>query len=1171
MGFNRFGLGFGRRSGSGLPQIPVISGGVLDRVGSTVNWTPWTYSVSGLDTNTTTFVLDGVDQAPGAITFPYTLAAGHTLGARGSATKVGYSPASPVADDVFNPLPTDIADGAWTYGENDPANDAISSTETRKTLISTAVAPQAGKEWRAYRGTLAGGDLAQLGTPLVLNTGIYSWVSGGQNSRGATVVCRIAETDIGGANPRWASSALSYTASNIPLTPAGVTISTGSTAGAINVSVSTDGDGRGRGILALYATINGGAAFALTPSGGAAGVRTFTAVGTEPVSISVFWRNANGDSAATAAVSVTPGVTLATIPTTMTNTYTYNGLTGTLSRAAPVGYFDGGQPFILSTGADYTITSTGIDSAVLDGYQAQGAMENPYIENVGFVTHGLGDQGFDAMWAAMNDGQSRAPYLAGVNINPAVAGPILVVSGSAKTIVQSVRLAGKTIANYPMINRFVPLTILPEAPPVGSIRPAQCSVVKEVVLNMNTFTDAGFANIAPVAGFPTFAAALARYTRDANHYRIRADPLNAAETQNTGVAPMDTNYSAYLARALMDLIIVCHFNTTTLAQRQQAAEMIGTHATDVLGETERFGSKYAAGAGQHHLTQSYLLAAAYMFGSTRMYNAALNMWSNMMDQSIRFTADVVGRKTAWPSTYGVNELPILKEMVGQAHFRLNQNVPVWGADASVRARYYDVSSAGRIPEILAVMLFNAVGSIPAGYVAITQGSGLNDRTSLIDMFDNEMARGNNKFVNQGPETRHVALYNAVRASIPVPRQTRVLQPVTWTGVTPRSTAALSRFTPVANGLAWNFADQTVLANPPATQLKLATSQDNVWFEPWQTVALSGSRTDLPPGTPSWTKVALSNGTQDGPPTITQPTQTGDPDQGYVLTGGAATGTPANISPPEIMYREYPATDLNICVNAGSVFPTGRSDIYVGAGKWSGNISAGFTKDVQTGPSDTGPWTDAGTVVASRYPMVPADPGRWIRPKVTVGGVTAYGSPVQIPALPVLPAGTIFRSDFDGLFGVRYAASLSGMTANSSGGTATHKPDYGWGSTGATPGGVVLVKNGAFARLGVPVYNHTVGVQYLIDADIPVDDGDAWALNGYFRLSATPTGTENALITVTRGLLDDEGNLAPYTFQLRNYLYTATNAMMIPRVGIAYGSSNTIGGDPGFSYMWVREA
>ena len=73
------------KANAGLPQIPitVTSGGVLSRSGSTVNWTPWTYSVAGLDTNTVTFVLDGVDQAPGAITFPYTLAAGHTLGARG--------------------------------------------------------------------------------------------------------------------------------------------------------------------------------------------------------------------------------------------------------------------------------------------------------------------------------------------------------------------------------------------------------------------------------------------------------------------------------------------------------------------------------------------------------------------------------------------------------------------------------------------------------------------------------------------------------------------------------------------------------------------------------------------------------------------------------------------------------------------------------------------------------------------------------------------------------------------------------------------------------------------------------------------------------------------------------------------------------------------------------
>lgn len=111
LGVNLFGIA--RLMGSAVPAplpITVISGGVLSRSGSTVTWEPWTYSVAGLDVDETVFDLNGEEQPIGSITFPYTLAAGGTLTARGYAAKAGYNPALPTSATVETPP------GATTVG-----------------------------------------------------------------------------------------------------------------------------------------------------------------------------------------------------------------------------------------------------------------------------------------------------------------------------------------------------------------------------------------------------------------------------------------------------------------------------------------------------------------------------------------------------------------------------------------------------------------------------------------------------------------------------------------------------------------------------------------------------------------------------------------------------------------------------------------------------------------------------------------------------------------------------------------------------------------------------------------------------------------------------------------------------------------------------------------------
>ena len=314
MGFNRFGLGFGRRSGSGLPGFVTTSAPVMSRSGAIVNYTAGVYSPVPTGV-LTTFYIDDVAQAPGSITFPYTLTAGSRMRATELPSSVGYAGTPVPSNEVFYPLPNDIDDANWS------ATEAVSDVDTRKTYVQVVGANRSGFELHAVRASLA-----NLSTPApsaaflsaasrLTDDGLGNlvWLSGGLTALGQVQNARLVEVELVVGVPdynmgRWCSSVDSFTASNTPAMPTGVTVTTGSTEGAINATFTIAGDGRGRAISAPYASINGGALFALTPSGGSTGLRIFTALGTDPVNVSFVWRNANGDSVATTDVSVTPGV-----------------------------------------------------------------------------------------------------------------------------------------------------------------------------------------------------------------------------------------------------------------------------------------------------------------------------------------------------------------------------------------------------------------------------------------------------------------------------------------------------------------------------------------------------------------------------------------------------------------------------------------------------------------------------------------------------------------------------------------------------------------------------------------------------------------------------------------------------------------------------------------------
>ena len=1170
MGFNRFGLGFGRRSGSGLPGFATTSAPVMSRSGATVNYTPGVYSPTPTGV-LTTFYIDDVAQAPGSITFPYTLTAGSRMRATELPSRVGYAGASVPSNEVFYPTPTDIPDANWTYGENDAANDAIAAADSRKTLITTTIAPQAGKEWRAYRGPTAGGNIAQLGTPLVLNTGVYSWVSGGQNALGATVHCRIAETDIGGANPRWATTALApYVSSNTPAAP--VVIAT-SGAGLYDIAITLDtaADGRGRGVTSYEIQIGAGASWTTLAGGTALGLRTINTGSAADVAISVRAINANvsGGSlgVATTPVTVTPGVATSPISTTSLSSYgsgDFAGETFTFSASVPVGVYHGGEPFALSD-TGFSITAMGTPSAIVGSTMAHGAMSNPYL--------GVSaTQGFDELLAS-NTSQI-IPY--GLNIDPTPAGPFAIASNAEVTVVKTKRAAGATISSWQTIEKYLPFTVLPssKAPQVGDFRPAMCSADKVSRLNINNL---GFGCCRSLdlsgMGYPSVATLLARWRKAMPFMGRGGEYLRVLQVLTHVDA---TNYTAQYAASLIgDMGALFHSAATTGAERIQMAEALAPVAIDIAGQIDR-GFVGGAGAGQHEFYHPVLMWAAALFNSAYMYAAAQSIRSNL-DQAYWVEAIDVGRATAWPAGNEGGDfqyvLPFSSHELGKAVWGGADGgyprKPTHGSQLNRTYSNFGGSGQARSDQWFPVMLILADRSMPSGPDMMKGGTGVpsnntysvnSHRSAMLHLIDRDLTIWPQGDSGVNSSTR--AMYNAYRALISPAKLAQV-----------PDTPYYSSFTAASNSITWNYTSAiaaNAYSSTPITAQHIYISQDNIQFTKVAGVAANSS-ISAPGGIAHWCSLALENAQGEGRRSYTHKNVTADAAElGKVTPSGTPTGAVTCTTTPQLMVREYaehPSVPWYVPIT--SVVPAG-TPLFVGTGLWSGAISGAATTIVQREATlNANDWADIPGSTASTYIMVSADTSHRLRPGVTRNGVTVYGAPITVGALDSIPAGTIIDTDFGPAFQLYYGPFWTSVVAESTpGGTILHEPNRDWSPLTTSAGCIRIAKTTAYPRLGGVLTGLTIGLDYRVVADIPMEgDGVAWNANGNFKLGTTKLGQEYYAATAS---YNTTAGAQPTILSIdTTFTATSTNLWVHMNIGTATGGG--IGGNPAISFLSVKEA
>lgn len=193
------------------------------------------------------------------------------------------------------------------------AVEATADIDTRKSFVTVAPNPIAGKKWRVYRGPDPSGNLSQL-ADMTFSAGVWRWTSSGQNAENAIVYHRIAASNADGTNPEWVvilDDVKSFVASSVPQPPLWSWADAG--AGSILGTVSI-GESKGREITAMQYSVSGGAYTT------AASLSSFTLTGLTPnssIQVAVRFVNANGNSGDTQQ-TVTPAAVAPDVAPTFT-------------------------------------------------------------------------------------------------------------------------------------------------------------------------------------------------------------------------------------------------------------------------------------------------------------------------------------------------------------------------------------------------------------------------------------------------------------------------------------------------------------------------------------------------------------------------------------------------------------------------------------------------------------------------------------------------------------------------------------------------------------------------------------------------------------------------------------------------------------------------------------
>ena len=838
-------------------------------------------------------------------------------------------------------------------------------------------------------------------------------------------------------------------------------------------------------------------------------------------------------------------VSSASITTTLQTSVSYDGVSFTFDRPMPVGTFVTGKPFVLSTEA-FSITAISPASGVLDGGWAHGAMQDPFTNE---------RQGFDEFLANATSGPKSGNIPYGDNIDPSATGEAIAIAPGADTsIVKSVRLSSVTNPNqWQTIDRYVALTVLGSAPPVGAYAPSSSGLTK-TIWTRDDVDETVLRSFAMPGSFADTEGLRASVPDDLGLYGRTGESLRRFRLDNA-LGTSTSNYSAQVMDGYAKFLLKLHDDSLAGADRQSMIDKVVEFAIQIHGLTTRGWGSMAGrngGAGQQGGVHPWIYYGAFLLRDPAMLSAAQMMNTSMNANAIWISEADVGLGASGKA--GVAAQTFFAEQVGEPW-----SVPDEEGSHHT-ARYLQTQTSISAWETYAVLALRAGPGGVSGAEALLGGGPFNSsnpRAAHIAMLD-RVRRWSPDIVGQiGPGGLWEDVYD-------------LMQPVTgltaWSGPpdqVPYGDIGTYRddiFSTASGGaIAFNLNGRNY-ATEPVTRVDVRYSLDAIQWIEIENAGTFGSISGLLRGADHWCgmrQVSASGAGLWSPnfPYAT-PLTSGD-DRGKVTTTGSApSGAAVNTVAPVIHGRLYPAWSYKIWAPLSGTVGVDTIELAAGVGYWSGFPAPTFGFQwMRDGIEISGATTQY-------YSRTAADAGAILSCVVVAnnasGAVSVATAGVHCPAIQAPLNGVLIDTDFRGAFAVDYEAELNALAGYNS--TQVHLPTESLdGAAGVNVGAVLCNKSGSYPNAKVPLSRPLVlGQTYRVQAQVGAKNtftGDlVFNLRERIGLTSQLAGGE---------LRFDVGSDVPRVFDI-DETFTASGELEVDAV-IAV-STATGGGSGGDAYL-----
>lgn len=292
------------------------------------------------------------------------------------------------------------------------------------------------------------------------------------------------------------------------------------------------------------------------------------------------------------------------VPNALVQQITASGVTFSFTASRPAGQYANGDWWVLGpvtitaiTPASTTMDGTRNDGSTYTGRAIHGTMMNP--GNPSFAT---GDaQGFDSFTGST----AYVGYLAANNVDPGRTGsPLVVTTGSVVKCLSATAPAQLSPIGRQAPLRFVVLTVVDAIPAADAIRPGMTGNSKATQVHVRDFDLSVFQNLAPIAGAPTFAEALANLAGPFNTFHH--DSINSANM----MPQTSADYGREIANRIHPVLLAMHTSSYTAEQKRTLLIHLMTFASDLVSRVDMGALAFASGGGNQWKKPALVVATA---------------------------------------------------------------------------------------------------------------------------------------------------------------------------------------------------------------------------------------------------------------------------------------------------------------------------------------------------------------------------------------------------------------------------------------------------------------------------------------------------------------------------------------------------------------------------------